>query len=113
MPDAARITDPHSCPKHGGGPIISGEMTVIIGGQPAARVSDKEICGPAMDAISKGERTVKIGNKDAARMGDPCEHGGNVTRGCPTVRIGSANVSGCLKKAAEQGSAMVQQSGSE
>lgn len=59
---------------------------MIIGFQPAARVSDSEACG---DAISKGEPTVLIGYKDAARKGDPTEHGGKIAQGCPTVLIGS------------------------
>ena len=54
MPPAARITDMHTCPMvtgtvpHVGGPIIPPcEPTVIIGGMPAARVTDHAICvGP-------------------------------------------------------------------
>lgn len=90
MPPAARITDAHSCPAHGGGPVIEGESTVIIGNQPAARVGDALVCPPGPDAIARGEPSVVIGHKDAARLGDPTVHGGRVAHGCPTVIIGSS-----------------------
>ena len=54
MPPAARLGDMHTCPlvnglvPHVGGPI-SGPcaLNVLIGGQPAARISDMAICvGP-------------------------------------------------------------------
>lgn len=86
MPPAARITDAHTCPIHERNPIVSGESTVIIGYQPAARVGDKEACG---DTIAAGEPTVVIGDRDAARLGDPTAHGGVIVKGCPTVLIGS------------------------
>ena len=98
MPPAARITDLHACPKvdpgpkpHVGGPVVSGEVTVLIGFFPAARVSDSLTCIGPPDSISAGEPTVIIGNKEAARLGDPTSHGGKVTMGCPTVKIGSSS----------------------
>lgn len=104
MPPAARISDMHTCPKvepgpkpHVGGPDISGEGTVKIGGMPAARVTDKLICIGPPDEISEGEPTVKIGGKDAARMGDPTAHGGKIVQGCPTVIIGSSTQALALK----------------
>ncbi len=97
MPPAARITDMHVCPKvdpgpkpHVGGPVVSGDMSVLIGYSPAARVGDKLICVGPPDAVSAGEPTVVIGNKDAARRGDPTEHGGKIVMGCLTVNIGSS-----------------------
>ena len=98
MPPAARITDMHVCPKvepgpipHVGGPTLSGEGTVLIGYQPAARVGDSLLCvGPGVtDSISQGEPTVIITGKPAARLGDPTSHGGTLVAGCPTVIIGS------------------------
>jgi hypothetical protein len=69
MPPAARITDDHTCPQdpHVGGPVDSGETTVLIGFQPAARVGDSLI------------------------------HGGKIVEGCPTVLIGSSNQADALK----------------
>ncbi len=89
MPPAARITDTHSCPVHRGGPVETGEGTVIIGYQLAARKGDQAKCSPGTDTIAQGEPSVLIGYQDAARKGDPTEHGGKVAMGCPTVIIGS------------------------
>lgn len=97
MPAAARITDFHSCPMvnpgpvpHVGGLVLSGEPTVIIGYQPAARVGDSALCVPATDSIASGDSSVIIGNKAAARQGDPTTHGGRIVAGCPSVIIGSS-----------------------
>jgi len=98
MPPAARIGDMHTCPMvtpgvppvpHVGGPILPpGCPTVLIGGQPAARVTDMCTCGGPPDVIVKGSPTVLIGNLLAARMGDQTAHGGIIVIGCPTVMIG-------------------------
>lgn len=94
---AARITDMHVCPMvtpgtppipHVGGPIITGLPTVMIGGQPAARVSDLATCVGPPDAIAQGAMTVLIGGLPAARMGDMCVHGGKIVMGWLTVLIG-------------------------
>ena len=112
MPPAARITDMHVCPKvepgpvpHVGGPTTSGESTVIIGFQPAARVGDSLLCvGPGVsDSISQGEPTVIIGHKPAARLGDPTSHGGVLVAGCPTVIIGSSTQAQTIILAAQDG----------
>jgi uncharacterized Zn-binding protein involved in type VI secretion len=104
MPLAARITDMHTCPKvepgpvpHVGGPMVSGEPTVLIGFMPAARVGDALVCVGPPDAIKSGEPTVVIGHKDAARLGDPTNHGGLVVAGCPTVIIGSSPQADALR----------------
>ena len=115
MPPAARITDLHTCPMvnpppHVGGPIITGEPTVLIGFMPAARVSDSSICVPAVDTINKGEDTVLIGNQPSARIGDKTVHGGVIVQGCPTVLIGSDRTTLCLQAAANAASAFVTQS---
>jgi uncharacterized Zn-binding protein involved in type VI secretion len=96
MPPAARLGDMHTCPKvepgpvpHVGGPILPPCCpTVLIGGQPAARVGDKATCVGPPDTIVKGSATVEIGGKPAARIGDTTAHGGVITVGCPTVLIG-------------------------
>jgi uncharacterized Zn-binding protein involved in type VI secretion len=96
MPPAARLGDTHVCPAfvipvikpHVGGPIISGAPTVLIGGPPAARVTDKAQCQGPVDAVAVGAPTVLISGFPAARLGDPCQHGGKITRGFPTVLIG-------------------------
>lgn len=99
MPPAARLTDMHTCPAHGVGPVLLGEASVLIGFQPAARVSDKLVCPtvPVPDTVLQGEPSVLIGNKPAARLGDPTEHGGLIAQGCPTVLIGSSTQAKALK----------------
>ena len=91
----------HTCPMvdpgpkpHVGGPIVSGAPTVIIGGMPAARVSDTATCVGPPDSIVKGSPTVLICNLMAARIGDNTSHGGVIVMGCPTVMIGESGSGG-------------------
>ena len=98
MPNAARLTDMHTCPMqtpgvppvpHVGGPIRGpGVPTVLIGKLPAAVMGDMATCVGPPDTIIKGSATVLIGGKPAARMGDTTAHGGSIVMGCPTVIIG-------------------------
>jgi uncharacterized Zn-binding protein involved in type VI secretion len=84
-----------------GGSIVVGLPTVLIGGQPAARLGDMHVCpmvtpgvppvphvgGP----ITLGSATVLIGGQPAARMGDMATCVGppdTIAAGCPTVLIG-------------------------
>lgn len=92
---AARASDMHTCPMvtgvvpHVGGPILPpGCPTVLIGGMPAARVTDQAVCVGPPDMIAKGSSTVMIGGLPAARLGDTTAHGGVIILGCPTVLIG-------------------------
>ncbi|MBY0478841.1 MAG: PAAR domain-containing protein [Chitinophagaceae bacterium] len=94
MPLAARVGDMHTCPMltgtvpHVGGPVMPpGCPTVLIGGQPAARVGDMLTCSGPPDTIAAGSATVKIGGMSAARLGDSTAHGGAIVAGCPTVNI--------------------------
>ena len=98
MPPAARMGDSTA---HGGS-IVVGFPMVMIGGQPAARVSDMHTCpmqtpgvppvphvgGPI---LPPGSPTVLIGGMPAARMGDMATCVGppdTIVGGCPTVIIG-------------------------
>jgi uncharacterized Zn-binding protein involved in type VI secretion len=92
---AARLTDMHVCPMvtgvvpHVGGPIISpGAPKVLIGGLPAARMTDMVTCVGPPDTIVAGAPKVLIGGLPAARMGDSTAHGGSIILGQPTVLIG-------------------------
>ena len=87
----------HVCPMvtgvvpHVGGPILPPcEPTVLIGGLPAARITDMLTCVGPPDVILMGSPTVLIGNLMAARIGDPTAHGGVIVLGCFTVIIGEA-----------------------
>lgn len=95
MPPASRMTDMHVCPMvtgvvpHVGGPILPPCCpTVLIGGLPAARVSDMCVCVGPPDVIALGSFTVFIGGMMAARIGDMTVHGGVIVMGLPTVIIG-------------------------
>ena len=73
-----------------GGPILPPcWATVLIGGLPAARVTDMALCaaGPP-DVIVLGSFTVLIGGLPAARMSDLTAPGGVIVFGWPTVLIG-------------------------
>jgi len=96
MPPAARLTDMHVCPMvtvlvpHVGGPILPPCCpTVLIGGLPAARITDLAVCVGPPDIIVMGSSTVFIGGLPAARLGDMTAHGGAIVGPCcPTVMIG-------------------------
>jgi uncharacterized Zn-binding protein involved in type VI secretion len=91
---AARQGDFHICPlfngpqPHVGGPISGGCPTVLIGGQPAARITYVCTCAGPPDMIAVGSATVFIGGLPAARQLDLTAHGGLIVSGCPTVLIG-------------------------
>jgi uncharacterized Zn-binding protein involved in type VI secretion len=71
-----------------GGPIHPpGAVKVLIGGLPAARVSDMAVCVGPPDFIAMGFFKVLIGGQPAARMGDLTAHGRTIVFGCPTVII--------------------------
>jgi uncharacterized Zn-binding protein involved in type VI secretion len=95
MMPASRVGDLHLCPMltglvpHIGGPILPpGWPTVLIGSQPAARVSDTLTCIGPPDMIAIGSPTVWIGSQMAARILDKTAHGGIIILGWPTVWIG-------------------------
>jgi uncharacterized Zn-binding protein involved in type VI secretion len=92
MAAAARVLDATSHPGMIGGP---GAPTVLIGGQPAARVGDTHVCampppaGPHPPApIVTGSTTVLIAGLPAARSGDATGCGATIVSGCPNVLVG-------------------------
>jgi uncharacterized Zn-binding protein involved in type VI secretion len=94
---AARVGDMHVCPMvtpgvppipHVGGPVLPpGGVTVLIGGMPAARVTDMCVCVGPPDVIALGSFKVFIKGLPAARLGDMTAHGGAIVMGMPTVLI--------------------------
>ena len=98
MPPAARMGDATA---HGG-TIVAGLPTVLIGGQPAARVGDMHACPMVTPGVppvphvggpitGPGNPAVLIGGMPAARVGDMCTCTGppdSIVAGCPTVIIG-------------------------
>jgi uncharacterized Zn-binding protein involved in type VI secretion len=102
---AARVTDMHTCPMqtpilfgtipHVGGPIMPpGVPLVLIGGLPAAVMSNICLCVGPPDVIARGSAGVFIGGLPAARMGDNTAHGGVIVGGFPTVLIGEVGGGG-------------------
>lgn len=92
---AARVLDTHTCPAtspwpHVGGFVKApGVTSVRIGHRPAAQLGTGCICVAANDnTIVAGSSSVKIGHRPAARQGDATAHGGRITSGCESVRIG-------------------------
>lgn len=84
-----------------GGVITVGFPTVLIGGQPAARMGDMHTCPMVTPGVPPvphvggpivmGSATVLIGGQPAARMGDQATCTGPpdvIAAGCPTVLIG-------------------------
>jgi uncharacterized Zn-binding protein involved in type VI secretion len=82
-----------------GGSIVLGCMTVLIGGQPAARVGDMHACPMVTGVVPHvggpilppGSPTVLIGGLPAARATDQATCTGPpdiIAMGCPTVLIG-------------------------
>jgi uncharacterized Zn-binding protein involved in type VI secretion len=84
---------------HGGLITAPGCPTVLIGGLPAARVTDLHTCPMVTGVVPHvggpilppGGITVLIGGLPAARMGDMATCVGPpdvIVKGCPTVLIG-------------------------
>lgn len=75
-------------PHVGGPVIGPAVPMVLIAGLPASVVGDMCVCVGPPDSIVKGSATVLIGGKPAARMTDQTAHGGAIIQGEPTVIIG-------------------------
>ncbi|MCA1999869.1 MAG: PAAR domain-containing protein [Hyphomicrobiales bacterium] len=89
---AARLTDMHTCPIIAPGmlPIaMIGALNVLMGGLPAARVTDVCACvpPPVPDPIVTGAWNVLVAGLPAARIGDLTGKGGAIVTGLPTVLI--------------------------
>ncbi|WP_411850353.1 PAAR domain-containing protein [Stenotrophomonas sp. LGBM10] len=68
----ARVGDKASCPAHKGiFPIISGDISLIIDGQPAARDKDRLACGCSL--IAGAQQMVHIDAGGAPRLSSPTQ----------------------------------------
>ena len=63
-------------------------VTVLTGALPQARVGDMATCVGPPDVIALGSFTVIVMGQPAARIGDLTAHGGTIVVGLPTVLIG-------------------------
>lgn len=75
-------------PHVGGPVIALPTPKVLTGMLPQAVATDKVICVGPPDVIAMGSMTVLVGGKPAARLSDQCGHGGKIVLGCFTVLIG-------------------------
>jgi len=73
---------------HVGGPISQGAPTVLTGSLLQARVGDMLVCVGPPDVIAIGSFTVLVCGQPAARIADITAHGGAIVLGLPTVLIG-------------------------
>ncbi len=80
----------HTCPIHGGGPVMNpGQAFVRFNGIPLAVEGGQ--CGcpgspPLPDPMVKGSGTVKINGRGVMRIGDKTAHGGRIAMGVPTLK---------------------------
>jgi uncharacterized Zn-binding protein involved in type VI secretion len=107
---AARVGDLHTCPMvnpgpvpHVGGPVSGpGCPSILLGGQPAARVGDMAVCAGPLDVVAMGSGSVLFGGQPAARMGDSTAHGGVIAAGCPSILIGDLSTASLNSELAAQ-----------
>jgi len=100
MPNAAVVGSKTFCPlltpgtppvPHTGGTVVTGATSVMICGQPAARMGDNILCNgapPHPDTILKGSKSVTICKMPAAYATSSTAGGGTVIKGALTVTIG-------------------------
>lgn len=92
MPFAARLGDPHTCPRQPpGGTITHGASSVMIEDRPAARKGDACDCADGPSHLGSGSRSVTIEDQPAARVGDTTCHHGEVIVGASSVIVGDAS----------------------
>ncbi len=88
---AACQGDPHVCPMfsgpkpHGGGTITLGSKSVLIGGKPAARVSDLTVCTSEPGQVAVGEASVLIGDLPGGAGTLAAGNGADADAGTPSA----------------------------
>jgi uncharacterized Zn-binding protein involved in type VI secretion len=75
-------------PHVGGPVLPPGAPTVLISMMPAATLGSMCTCVGPPDVVVLGSFTVLLGGRPAARMTDSTAHGGTIVMGAPTVLIG-------------------------
>lgn len=82
------MVNPGPVPHIGGPILPPCAPTVLTCGLPQARVGDMAVCAGPPDVIVKGAMSVIVSGQPAARLGDTTAHGGVIVVGAPTVIIG-------------------------
>lgn len=86
---AVRVTDPHGCPIHGGGPVLpTCAQNTLFNSLNAARIADSCMCIGPPDLITGGTTETVIEGQGATRETEATAHGGKITRGSPDILIG-------------------------
>lgn len=85
---ASSVGHNHSCPHHGGGPVLAGSPDVFLARRAACRVGDPLRCDPGTDTAAGGSSTVFINSRPACRIGDPTSHGGQLVEGLSDTQFG-------------------------
>lgn len=68
--------------------------SVLVESRPAARLSDLATCPMGSEPVVLGEVTVLVGGMPQARLGDPTGHGGAIVSGAGTVLVGDGGGGG-------------------
>ncbi len=86
---AARRTDQHVCPIHGGGPVAQPRTTnVLVEGMPPAGIGDTHICGASQDVLTEGVPHVHWPDAiPASAVGHKTAHGGVQSAGASHVML--------------------------
>lgn len=84
----ARLNDPHECPLHGSGKIVTANSQVIFEGLPVACAGDKVECKEGSKTVIKtGQACVQVNGNRIALVGDETEHQGTLKNGANGIHV--------------------------
>ena len=88
MPGVSLIGHHHSCPKHKGGPVVSGQTGCSVNGIPVAVVGDICMCNKNRpDMIVSGHSGLTVNGKPVAIIGSSTAHGGVLVEGVDGLTV--------------------------
>lgn len=83
----AHLGHAHTCPIHGGGPVVNpGQTLVRFNGIPLAVEGGQCVCPHGPDPMVSGSSLVRINGCGVMRVGDKTAHGGRIVMGAPTLK---------------------------
>ncbi len=89
MTDAAHMVDAHTCPAHGGGPLVpAAPLPILVTSLTAARLADFATCLGPTDVLFEGKSMVLAGGLPMSGVGHKTAHSGVIVSGAPSVQIG-------------------------
>jgi len=105
------VGDFHSCPlmhgdlqPHCGGPIVTGSNNVFFNGKAAACHKDVALCQYQKDNLKQSANNIQVNHKPIAYKNAATMHGGIITTGSHTIKIGPAKVKQNSAQTTEQDS---------